>query len=1452
MNKKMKKILSMFFVMIGMLMIGGHQSKEVQAVKTQCTVYEGGNIGGQNYYLWGSVNWSYLVTDQQGSFMRVQKMFNQKGILIEYYDKDYNIIKSKIIDDELPMFGAFYATNDNYYIVSGQNNEEGSKDKEVYRITKYDKNWNKIGDVGIKDCNTTTPFGAGSCRMDASGKYLVIRTCHEMYKDKNGDTHQANMTIQVNMETMKVTDIASGVSNWETGYISHSFNQFIKIENNQLITLDHGDAHPRSFVMLKYPTDISKGKFSGSTCKKVDIMKFNGESGENTTGASVGGFEISKDHYLMAGNTVKQDNDFIKNSTRNIFIGAVDKETSEVKIHYLTNYTEGEETTQTPQLVKISETRFMVLWKRGDNVYYALLDNNGEKIGDIHNFKGELSECQPIVANGKVVWYTWDFGDIVFYEINVQDPTKKNIVEIHNGHQYEEISQTDTTVLFKCKQCGQEKTERKVKIDEVYWGKPEDEKLYPKQTIYAPVGQKMTSLIYFTALDENLEYKNNYDMDFTSSDESVVAFEQKNYRTINLNMKDVGEATITFKLKYYPQDVYKVRVLVTGPLKLKAVGADKMEARYGDTIKLSANAAGGEGTLQYRFYEEDLDGKQTTIQEYSEKSECNWKPENIGNKTIYVDVKDKAGTIKTGTIKNICIKKAKAPQKYDLEKEYCNFKENKNVVLNLMQYLPEDLKIEDYTATIEEDINNIISNSKKIDKQKYEYSLNKGAVGSFAKIKFVIQSSNYEDIECSLVIKLESQRKISLQNGHKIKFKDDEQIVYGQKLSDLIFDDKESVFVDDDGKEIKGTLTVDHKDDYLKMNTEQVTYTFTPEDQEYKVYHGVIDINVRKATPKIKDVKADNILYDQQKTLKDIEIKNAKALASINGKEKEIKGIWKWKEADQHLTLGKSNKTLIFIPEDEDNFNNSEISVEVETNVKIESDKQEVTIGDEITFFTKTTNSEFTYKFYGKDPKGNDMLLANYSNNSQFTWTAFSSGKHTIYIDIKEKSGHTQTASLDIQVNKKKAPQINDIYKTYCNQTSNLSEYLDLESKMPKDIELTIYEAKLENSDSNVVSNSRMISGNGLYIYDVNDNGKVGEKATVHFKITSANYEDIKFDLNIELVDQEELKLKEGHQVVPNNDKLIYGEKLDELYIDNNKNECFVDKKGNQINGYFYINDFDMIPEIGTMEVEYTFKPFDKKYKDYQGKIKINVEKATPDLGYFFEREEDIYIQGEKAIDYIPKGVENIAYVLYGNESKAITGRWICKNPDQKIKIGKNEIQLIYMPDDLIHYNCIETTKIVMVSSIDEKKETIIKKGIKTTRDGVTYRVKVSGKSNQAEAEIVKVTNKNNYSIPDYVTINGVKCKITSITKKAFYKKTKLKKITIGKNVRTIEDNAFYGCKNLKSIMIRSIGLKKIGKSAIKGIYRKATIKVPMKQYKQYKKMFGKKTGFKKTMKLKK
>lgn len=91
---------------------------------------------------------------------------------------------------------------------------------------------------------------------------------------------------------------------------------------------------------------------------------------------------------------------------------------------------------------------------------------------------------------------------------------------------------------------------------------------------------------------------------------------------------------------------------------------------------------------------------------------------------------------------------------------------------------------------------------------------------------------------------------------------------------------------------------------------------------------------------------------------------------------------------------------------------------------------------------------------------------------------------------------------------------------------------------------------------------------------------------------------------------------------------------------------------------------------------------------------------------------------------------------------------------------------------------------------------------------------------------------------------------VTAIGKNSFAGCRSLTKATLGKNVKKISMKAFYNCRKLKNITIRSGRLKTIGAGAVKNIQKKAVIKAP--KVKAYKKLFTVKSGFRKTMKIKK
>ena len=104
-----------------------------------------------------------------------------------------------------------------------------------------------------------------------------------------------------------------------------------------------------------------------------------------------------------------------------------------------------------------------------------------------------------------------------------------------------------------------------------------------------------------------------------------------------------------------------------------------------------------------------------------------------------------------------------------------------------------------------------------------------------------------------------------------------------------------------------------------------------------------------------------------------------------------------------------------------------------------------------------------------------------------------------------------------------------------------------------------------------------------------------------------------------------------------------------------------------------------------------------------------------------------------------------------------------------------------------------------------------------------------------------------NAIVPETVSYDGITYKVTSIAPGAFKNNKKLTKVTIGSNVKTIGKQAFYGCKNLKSIIIKSkylttksIGAKAFTKAGSKN-YKKLVVKLPKSKKKAYVKLLEKK-----------
>lgn len=129
------------------------------------------------------------------------------------------------------------------------------------------------------------------------------------------------------------------------------------------------------------------------------------------------------------------------------------------------------------------------------------------------------------------------------------------------------------------------------------------------------------------------------------------------------------------------------------------------------------------------------------------------------------------------------------------------------------------------------------------------------------------------------------------------------------------------------------------------------------------------------------------------------------------------------------------------------------------------------------------------------------------------------------------------------------------------------------------------------------------------------------------------------------------------------------------------------------------------------------------------------------------------------------------------------------------------------------------------------------KAGTSYTISGNEYKVSKPG----AEVILVRTSKTTkNVTVPAQIYAQGITYKVTSIGAKAFNNNKKLTKVTIGTNIVKINSNAFFNCKNLKTVIIKSVRLteKTANKKAFKNAHKKLVIRVPKKVKKIYKKIF--------------
>ena len=574
------------------------------SIKTICDTYKGSNLESQDYEAWATTIDSYLTTSPDGNLMRVQAGALDGKLLIEYYDTSYNFKRAMTLDLSLPIFGAFYESNDNYYVLTGQNNPDHNDSVETYRVTKYSKDWKAQGSCSLFGANTAQPFAFGTARMMVSGNYLYVRTCHVMY---NG--HQANVTFSVNTSDMSIMDQYYKVEYTPSGYVSHTFTQFLKMDNGTFLGVDQGDTYPRGINLVKSTIDSSTGRFTKNFSTSV-IMDFTLGSGTYTA-ATVGGFEYSDSSYLVAG-SCDIDN---TRTTRNVFILSAPKSGDTPVIRYLSNYAGTEDTASAPHLIKTGSNSFIIMWSSQGHVYYTALDGNGQQTSSIYQMVGNLSDCVPVIVNGKLIWYTWKNEVNTFYSINLSNISENHASRITNGHKFANETPVNGLMKRSCTVCGYQDTVS-VPTSIYLWKKKEPDSYnytYMGRSNYMDIGQSADLWWTPDFNSANSSYPELSECEISCSDESVLSIKMNTIDMATITAKKAGKATISIKSKYSDDYVLKTDFYVNMidssnsrlSLKRSTYNYDGTEHKPSATLTING-AAATEGTDFKLSYEGDL------------------------------------------------------------------------------------------------------------------------------------------------------------------------------------------------------------------------------------------------------------------------------------------------------------------------------------------------------------------------------------------------------------------------------------------------------------------------------------------------------------------------------------------------------------------------------------------------------------------------------------------------------------------------------------------------------------------------------------------------------------------------------------------------------------------------------------------------------------------------------
>ena len=511
-----------------------------------------------------------------------------------------------------------------------------------------------------------------------------------------------------------------------------------------------------------------------------------------------------------------------------------------------------------------------------------------------------------------------------------------------------------------------------------------------------------------------------------------------------------------------------------------------------------------------------------------------------------------------------------------------------------------------------------------------------------------------------------------------------------------------------------------------------------------------------------------------------------------------------------------------------------------------------------------TSQSGYSSLINLKEGEDYEVTEAHYTSveaggdSKDFVVTVKLKNKNYIFDDgTTERTFTTANCNANLGIVKADAPAVEEAALTVMNAHEE-SCMVDLSAMLPSlnspmeygDVTYTIDKVDLGSYYDATKGEAKIEDGKLILPIQNVDTEKEGSIGTVTVKVCSTNVDDMTLMINVSATNKIVPKLDGTLTLSPV--EITYGGLLGTIAISGTM------KDGDKVvSGTFAWTDGTIKPEVGdgTYTASWKFTPADtKNYAVTTGTTKIKVNKAA-------SAGEPVYTK----ITADGKTLADANLTLTGSTLSPAAGtlEWIDEAGNVLSNDTKVEANRIYKwrftPADS-NYNILTGEAELYhadksATDVTDEK-TLPAVGTKVTSDDgkATYKITKSALKNKT-VTYVATTNKkaSTITIPDTVVISGVTYKVTAVEKNAFVNNKKLKTVTIGKNVTAIGAKAFYGCKNIKTIIIKSKKLttKKIGSKAFSKTPKKMTVKVPKNKFKAYKKMLIKR-GVNKKVKFKK